>query len=148
MIFREVRAEERSIIEQIVELEEVVFGKNGGVDEWILKPFVRYGKVYVILKKHEVVGVAELMRSWSGNSVYIYGFAVKQKEQRKGFGSFLLNKLIEELKKEKLDKITLTVAQENKSAIVLYEKFDFKKTKILKDEYGKNIDRLYMEYIL
>lgn len=144
MEFREIRASERELIEQIVKLEEEVFGENGGVDEWILKPFVRYGKVLVILEKGEVHGVAELMRDWTNELVYIYGFAIKKSSHGKGLGSTLLEKTLEKLKKEDIKEVTLTTDEKNIYAISLYEKFGFEKIEILRDEYGKGIDRLNM----
>ena len=57
MKFLEIKAEDKKYIEQIIEIEKEVFGINGGVDEWILKPIIRYGKVFALVLEGEVVGV-------------------------------------------------------------------------------------------
>ncbi|MBZ4683388.1 MAG: hypothetical protein PWP46_1885 [Fusobacteriaceae bacterium] len=147
MNFIEILPNNREYIEQIIEIEERVFGKNGGVDYWILKPIVRYGKVVAIEKDNKVLAVAELINNWENDTVYIYGFCVDIDYQFKGIGKYFLNEIIKYiLSKKTINKIVLTVAKENKKAIKLYEKLGFKIEKELKDEYGNGIDRLYMVF--
>ncbi|OQY42359.1 MAG: hypothetical protein B6227_02455 [Fusobacteriia bacterium 4572_74] len=92
------------------------------MNEWILKPMIRYGKVFVLVIEDEVIGIAEYMRNFDGNEI----FSIKI------------------FRKNKIKKIGLTVSLENKKAIKLYKKMGFKMEEMLKDEYGKGIDRLYL----
>ena len=107
-------------------------------------PFVRYGKVYVLLEDEEIVSVAEIMRTFDTKDAYIYGFFTKEKFLRKGYGSVLLNFIINEMEKSGIEAVTLTVDPENEKAVNLYLKHGFEKAELLTEEYGENEDRLYM----
>ncbi|TDT70627.1 ribosomal protein S18 acetylase RimI-like enzyme [Hypnocyclicus thermotrophus] len=148
MKFIEILSNEKEYIEQIIKIEERIFGKNGGVDYWILKPIIRYGKVLAIEENNKILAVAELINNWDNNTIYIYGFCVDIKYQSKGIGKVFLEKLKEYIIKNKktIKNIVLTVDKENIKAIKLYEKLGFEIEKELKDEYGKGIDRLYMMF--
>ncbi len=143
MNFFELNPHDEKYIHQIVELEKEAFGSNGGVDLWILKPMVRYGKVFVLVKEEEVVGVGEFIRDYDGDEVFLYGFAIKKNYRRMGNGERLLRKCIEKFKEDNIKKVSLSVDLKNESAIKLYEKLGFINKKLLKDEYGKDINRFY-----
>ncbi len=49
MNFKELNRADLPLIKEIVELEEEAFGGKGGVDLWILKALLRYGKVFVLV---------------------------------------------------------------------------------------------------
>ncbi len=147
MKFSEVKTDELNKFEKIIDLEQNVFGDDGAVDKWALKPFVRYGKVYTLEEHEDVLAVVELLRDWSGKIAYIYGISVKKGEQGKGLGTRLLKETIAVLGIEKLEKIALVVDQKNEAALALYTKFGFKKRRVLKDEYAIGIDRILMEYV-
>ena len=143
MKFIEVKPEDKNYIEQIIEIEKEAFGVSGGVDEWILKPIIRYGKVYVLLLKGEVIGISEYIRSFDGEEIFLYGFSVKKKYRKHGYGKKMLEESVKIFKENKIKRISLTVGLENQEAIELYKKLKFKNKKLLEDEYGKGIDRLY-----
>lgn len=144
MKFWEIKAKDKKYIEQIIEVEKEAFGESGGVDEWILKPIIRYGKVFVLIIEDEVIGIAEYIRDFDGDEVFLYGFSIKKEYRKCGYGKKLLEKSIEVFRENKIKKIGLTVALENEGAIELYKKMGFKKEEMLKDEYGKGVDRLYL----
>jgi len=143
MRFLEIKASDKKKIEQIIKIEKEAFGLNGGINEWILKPIIRYGKVFVLVIENEVIGIAEYIRGFGGDEVFLYGFSIKKKYRKCGYGKKLLEDSIKVFRKNKIKKIGLTVSLENIEAIKLYEKIGFKMEKTLKDEYGKGIDRLY-----
>ena len=60
------------------------------------------------------------------NTVWL-GICVLPEFSGKGFGSMMMNALINEARKLRLDCIALTVDKDNKSAIDIYEKFNFNK---------------------
>lgn len=132
-------------MKQIIELEAEVFGVNGAIDNWNLKPIVKYGRVYGLIDNNKLLACVELIRSWDTDMVYLYGLAVKTGESRKGLGSKLLREVLEIVSKEKISKIQLTVSPENIGAVKLYEKFGFKKIDFLEDEYGYGIHRALYE---
>lgn len=137
----------KKYIEEIIKLEEEVFGKNGAIDYWNLKPLIKYGKVYALIVENELLACAEIMKKWDGRTVYLYGLAVKKGYSGKGYGYKILEKILQDIQLEKIENIELTVSQLNLNAIKLYEKFGFKRIKFLKDEYGKNIDRILYKKI-
>ena len=143
MKFLEVKADDKKIIEQIIEIEKEAFGLNGGVDEWILKPIIKYGKVFVLVLENKVIGIAEFIRNFDGDEIFLYGFSIKKIYRRCGYGKKLLEESIKIFGEKKIKKMGLTVSLENTEAIKLYRKIGFKMEKVLKDEYGKGIDRLY-----
>ena len=58
--------------------------------------------------------------------------------KRQGYGTGLLNHLIEELKKKDIGEILLEVRAGNKSAIQFYKKQGFKEIYVRKNYYMKN----------
>lgn len=143
MEIRELLASEKEYINDIAEYEELIFG-DGGIGRWTIMPFVRYGKVYILLENEEIVSAAEIMRTFDTKDAYIYGFFTKEKFYGKGYASVLLDFVINEMEKSGIEAVTLTVDPENQKAVKLYLKHGFKKTEILTEEYGENEDRLYM----
>jgi ribosomal protein S18 acetylase RimI-like enzyme len=142
--FVELDPDNKNHVEQIIEVEKEAFGINGGVDQWILKPIARYGKVYILIVGNEIIGIAEYIRNFSGEEVFLYGFSIKKEYRKKGYGKLLMNKCMEEFKKYKISKLSLTVDPKNLEAIYLYKKLGFNIRNLQKDEYGENIDRLYL----
>jgi RimJ/RimL family protein N-acetyltransferase len=65
-----------------------------------------------------------------------------------GLGTAMLNLLIEHAKKEKMHRISLHVIVDNKIAVHLIEKFEFKVEGVMKDSClgtdGKYLDELVM----
>ena len=49
MEFKEVKITDMHLINKIIEIEEEVFGVNGGADAWLVKAFVRYGMILIII---------------------------------------------------------------------------------------------------
>ena len=148
MEIRNISEKDSAYLEQIIELEKEVFGENGAIDYWNLKPIVKYGKVYAVVEKNEILACAELMKSWDSNEVYLYGLAVKKAHFGKGLGRLLLNEILGILLKEGIKKIKLTVAEENFIAKKLYENCGFKKINVLENEYGLGIHRILYEKLL
>ena len=79
-------------------------------------------------KKNEILAYGHIEKD-SNN--YWLGILVPIKHQSKGNGLLMMNKLIEESKKLKIPKITLSVYKSNKKAVNLYDKMGFS---ILKED--------------
>lgn len=139
----EVKALDIDIIKEIISIEEEAFGKNGGVDEWILKPMVRYGKVFVLNDGKGVVSIAEFIKTFD-NGVFLYGLCTKKDSRGKGYAKEILRRSEEFFRKDKMKNIELTVAPDNIRAINLYKNLNYEIKELQKDEYGKGIDRLLM----
>lgn len=78
--------------------------------------------------KNEILAYGHIEKE-SNN--YWLGILVPIKHQSKGNGLLMMNKLIEESKKLKIPKITLSVYKTNKNAVNLYNKMGFS---ILKED--------------
>lgn len=90
----------------------------------------------IATNKSEVVGMSHLKisRQLSDKSFSAtFGVFIVDKYQNRGLGSLLVKLAIEQAEKEGILAISLTVLQENKRAIYLYEKFGFKITEERKD---------------
>ncbi|NLM40315.1 MAG: GNAT family N-acetyltransferase [Firmicutes bacterium] len=146
MIVREITDVDPSLVEQIVALEQDAFG-IGGMNHWFLVPFIRHGRVFIVCRGDEVVGVCEYMLDFRcPDQAYLFGFTVKSCWRRRGVGERLLRESCSILKQEGIKLIALTVHPENTGARRLYEKLGFVQTGFHKDEYGPGEDRL--EYVL
>ena len=143
MEFLEICSDNIDDIEQIEKIEQESFG-IGAIDQWVLKPISRYGKILALKECGKVVGICELMWKWNSREVYIFSFAIRKDWQGRGWGKLLMEKTVAFLEKEDVEKIMLTVTISNISAIKLYEKLGFTKERVLKDEYGDGVDKCLM----
>ena len=144
----ELSLKDKDYIQQVVEMEKETFGKFGGVDLWILKPMVNYGKVFVLIKENRVIGAAEFMVAFDRLEGFLYGFSVMKEYRKEGAGTLLLEYAEKYLKKEKIKTISLTVDPKNIKAIELYKKRGYSIESLGKDEYDIGIDRYLMKKIL
>jgi [ribosomal protein S18]-alanine N-acetyltransferase len=147
VLFRVVDRPEPRIIERIAALEHEAFGR-GGLNEWHLPVVARQGRLYVLESGDELLAAAGLISSWRENSVYLIDFAVAAGRRRLGFGRLLLEKMIDDLKKEGAGRLALTVAPDNEAAISLYRSLGFKRADEYIDEYGSGRDRWLLELTL
>lgn len=144
-----VEKSDNKYIEEILELEKKVFGENGAIDIWNLKPYVKYGRVFVYLERDKVVAVAEIMKTWQEDKAYLYGLCVDTDFRGQGIGKKFMLDIFDYLKEKKIKLVELTVAPENVGAIKLYEKIGFERKEFLENEYGENKNRyLYIKKIL
>ena len=92
-----------------------------------------YSHCYVY-EEEEICGFIYFDRIYDRVEIqYIY---VDEDKRKKGIGSLLLKKLIDESKKFACINITLEVNVNNISAINLYEKYGFKKVAVREKYYG------------
>jgi ribosomal protein S18 acetylase RimI-like enzyme len=108
----------------------------------------RQGRLYVLESGDELLAAAGLIRSWRENSAYLIDFAVAADRRRLGFGRLLLEKTIDDLKKEGAGRLALTVAPDNEAAISLYRSLGFERRDEYIDEYGSGLDRWLLELTL
>ena len=72
-------------------------------------------------------------------------FVVNRKFRKKGFGSYLMNYLIERCEKLKINKLFLEVSKSNISAEKFYSRFDFSTVGIRRNYYKDGSDALLKE---
>ncbi len=141
----EVRWQDRELIDEIIHIEIEAFGANGGVDEWILKPMVRYGKVFVLKDSNRVVSIAEFIQKFDSDEVFLYGLCTRRESRGRGYASEILRRSEEFFRKRSIGEIGLTVAPYNAAAINLYKNLNYDVVELQRDEYGRGVDRLFMK---
>ena len=82
--------------------------------------------------------IGYLIALLAGNTADILNIGIDSDFKRQGYGTGLLNHLIEELKKKDIGEILLEVRAGNKSAIQFYKKQGFKEISVRKNYYTKN----------
>lgn len=134
---------------KIVEHENEVFGE-ATVGNWNIKPFAKYGKVFVMLSddEDELMSVIEVLSSFDRESAYVYGVSTVPKFQKNGYAKILLQFVMETLKEMGIKKIELTVDMDNFTAKRIYEKLGFEIADNLDNEYGDNVERYLMRYLV
>ncbi|MGL5049563.1 MAG: GNAT family N-acetyltransferase [Fusobacteriaceae bacterium] len=145
MKFKKIEKTDKSLIEKIVNIEEEVFGKNGGADYWLVKALARYGTIFVLISNDEIVSIAEFMQVQGENKLFLYGFLTREKYRGKGYAKELMKACENEFRKTKIDSILLTVDPENKIGINLYTKLGYSNIEFQEDEYGKGVHRFLFE---
>lgn len=127
-----------SHIEEIAELEKECFSspwsENGlkmELDNNFARFFVAFSgeKIAGYIGSHNVLG-----------EVYITNVAVFPEFRRNGVGKALVEFLVDEMKAENADFVTLEVRKSNLNAISLYEKCGFDKVGERKNFYEKPIE--------
>jgi ribosomal-protein-alanine N-acetyltransferase len=74
----------------------------------------------------------------AGDTADILNIGIDPDFKRQGYGTGLLNHLIEELKKRHIGEILLEVRAGNKSAIQFYKRQGFEEISVRKNYYTKN----------
>ncbi len=124
-----------SHIEETARLERVCFsspwsedGLKSEADNKFARFFVAFldGKIAGYIGSHNVLG-----------EVYITNVAVFPEFRRKGVGRALIEFLVNEMKAENANFVTLEVRKSNMSAVSLYEKCGFEKVGERKNFYEK-----------
>ena len=122
-------------IEDIAKLEKDCFSSpwsEDGLKSELENKFARFfvafsgDRVAGYIGSHNVLG-----------EVYITNVAVFPDFRRKGVGKALVEFLVDQMKLEKAEFVTLEVRKSNSNAISLYEKCGFEKVGVRKDFYEK-----------
>lgn len=114
------------------------WGKNGFIEE--------FKKDYSITFVAEVEGkIAGFINIWIIDDVEINSIVVSKLYLRRGIGSCLINRAIEEARYRNISRVILEVNKENVAAVNLYLKNGFEVYNIRKKYYDCKYDALMME---
>jgi ribosomal-protein-alanine N-acetyltransferase len=116
---------------------------NGTLYRW-------HGRVYIIRKDKEIVGLIQYMLDWTNpQQAYLFGISIDAACRGQGMGTELLRESLKALAEEGIKEVELTVAPDNVGAVALYEKrFGFFVTVVRNNEYGEGETRLVMKLLL
>jgi ribosomal-protein-alanine N-acetyltransferase len=132
------------LMARLTQLERIAFGE-GGMNQWMLAPHVRYGRVFCLEYADEIIGVMEFMSCCKEpDTCYLAGISVDPKYQNRGFGRFFLDEALSRVKEDGFTRVILTVAPKNDRAIHLYRSFGFEEGELLVDVYGPGEDWMEM----
>ena len=145
MILKELNRADLPLISEIVELDEEASGGIGGVDLWILKALLRYGKVFVLEKEKKIISIVEYMQCVDKKEVFLYGICTLRVFRHMGNAKKIMNESEKYLKEKGYEAISLTVDPENKIAIEMYEHLGYEIVEYQENEYGKGIHRYLMK---
>lgn len=127
---REMKIED---INEIVKGEEKVFGHSLGYDliysDLALNPYALYVVLEIENQIHGYVGM------WITDNLEIINLYVDEEYQGMGFGSIIMDFVIDICEKSGITNLSLEVRSSNFKAINLYEKYGLKKSHIRKNYY-------------
>ncbi len=128
--FREMTKED---IETIVKGEEKVFGHSLGYDliysDLVLNPYACYIVLEIDDEIHGYVGM------WITDNLEIINLYVDEEYQGMGFGSLIMEFVIDICEQSGISNLSLEVRESNVKAINLYKKYGLVESHIRKDYY-------------
>ena len=120
-------------IETIVKGEEKVFGHSLGYDliysDLALNPYALYIVLEIDDEIHGYVGM------WITDNLEIINLYVDEEYQGMGFGSIIMDFVIDVCEQSNISNLSLEVRSSNTKAINLYKKFGLKESHIRKNYY-------------
>ncbi len=133
-------------LDELIKIDTEIFGEKA-LSPWILRVLLRYGKIYTLKEKNELIGTAYCMREWADEkNVYLMRFLIKEGKQDKEYGNELIGELLKILKQEKFSRIKTKVEPQNLAAIqILCNHYGFNGRTFLLNEEGKGKHRLLLD---
>ncbi|MDA3855924.1 MAG: GNAT family N-acetyltransferase [Candidatus Woesearchaeota archaeon] len=103
-------------------------------------------KDYILFNDKEIIGFSGFNKEETETTdiYWLNWTAIKKGNEKKGYGSVLLNFILKELKRRKGRKLYVSTSSKNKNAIEFYKEIGFHKEAILKDYYKKSEDSIIM----
>lgn len=148
MKFKEINNIDLEFLKKIVELEDEAFEGAGGVDLWILKALIRYGKVFILEEDSEIVSIAEYLQCFEKKEVFLYGICTRKKYRNMGNAKKIMQKTEKYLKDLDYKAIGLTVDPENEIGIKMYKSLGYEIVEYQENEYGVGVHRYLMKKII
>jgi ribosomal-protein-alanine N-acetyltransferase len=132
-------------INEILEIERNAFEKKEAFPkEYFLELSKKWPEGFLVAKlSGEIVGYA--IGEKNKDSGLIISVAVKKEWRRRGIGIKLIEKLLENFKKEGMKIVFLHVREENKEAINFYQALGFKIIELVENYYSNGENAYLME---
>ena len=120
-------------IEEIIKGEERVFGHSLGYDliysDFAINPYACYVVLEIDNQVHGYIGM------WITDNVEIINLYVDEEYQGMGFGSMIMDFVIDICEQSSIQNLSLEVRSSNIKAINLYKKYGLKESHIRKNYY-------------
>lgn len=133
-------------LDKIMKMEKEAFKSDSFSKETMKKLILQSTLFLKLIKKHDkqkLLGFIIIIQD-DLDRLNIINFLINKKYQNKGFGSYLLTKTLEIVKKiNGIKKIVLNVKTKNRAAIKLYEEFNFRIIREI-ENYYRNQENAYL----
>ncbi len=133
-------------LSDILFIEQKTF-KAGALNEYMVVPLLRYGKVYVAADENEkTIACAYFLRSMNDtDTAYLFSVTVLPDFRGLNVGTTLIEYALSHIKQYGILRVSLSVDPANTNALSIYrEQLGFSVVNSVKDEYGEGEDRLIM----
>jgi ribosomal protein S18 acetylase RimI-like enzyme len=130
-----VRAAARDL-PRILAIERDCFGRDAW-DEDIFRVYLSAWPELFLIAKRGARTVGYSLAAQRGNQAAIESIAVEPGQVRRGIGSDLLRRTLKILKRGGVASIGLMVEIRNEPAIALYKQHGFRRTRIVRNYYGR-----------
>lgn len=131
-------------LRQIEEIDRQAFAEDG-ISVFNLAQFTRSGAVFCLVDGQRVVAETVILRNLHDSGAVVFGFAVHSGFHGCGYGSIMMEKLLEKVKLLGISYLELTMNPDNIAARTLYmDKAGFVKVQELKPHPEKNEPRWLM----
>ncbi len=144
--FKVLEQPDATVISSILDIEQQAFG-DGALNEYVVVPMLRYGKVYAALDDQGyAVACAYFMRSMDDtDTAYLLSVAVLPAFRGQNVGTALLEYALSHIKKLGILRVRISVDPANVDALSVYrEQLGFSVVDTVQDEFGPGEDRLVM----
>ncbi len=125
-------------LDEIFNLERRSFKKDSFSKELILNLIIKnicFFKLVDDELSNSIIGFIIIIQDRE-ERVNLINFLIRKGERKRGYGSFLLKYTLKKVKTiDKIKTIVLNVNSKNKTAISLYQKFDFRIVKRIENYY-------------
>lgn len=144
MIFQEMEIKD---LPSVCQLEDMCFSRPWDTEDCTYEleenPF-SHG--WIVMDEEKIVGYAFLWETFEMAQLARIG--VNPNIRKKGYGSFLMEHLIERARSAQCEYMTLEVRPSNVAALALYKKFGFIQVNVSKNYYPDGEDALVMTLAL
>ncbi len=141
----QIRAMAAADIAAIVILEEKIFACPWSEQAFIEELGNQLAHYYLLIVEDEIVAYLGYWQIL--DEAHITNIAVAPEQRRKGYASYLLTSVLEMMKKENLQSITLEVRASNVAAQNLYSQFGFQFAGKRKGYYADNKEDAYIMWL-
>lgn len=121
---------------QVLAIEQASFPTPFSENLFRMELNLDVARLYVVRQREQVIGYIDY---WClGPEMHVITIAAHPDFRRQGIGSFLIEFMFEDAKKNSVKQISLDVRASNNAAITLYGKFGFRQTGVRKRYYQDN----------
>jgi len=139
----------KSDIQALLNIENDVFHAEAWSHDVFESEFALLGttRVYKVIEQNQVI-IGYFGLAIVDGIIDITTIAVQSEYQHQGFGTVMMNEIMEISKQYKARKVMLEVKPENVAAISLYQKYGFEVIGLRRNYYGPSKDALTMQKVV